>query len=615
MREIGRLVAIACAFCACKGQSGSSAKQGSGESAGETEKMEGEIPVTLGDCAPAGTPFVSGPEPQAGELVAPPGKLYATMADGGDVIAAYEANDNDIYAGIKSASPSGDVGTIGQGVVYGVKRPSTNTNHCGPGMEGKEVRTPSGGVGICGRYVPIPYVDLLQPTVKGDLDTLIVRRYIKRNIQKISYCYEKKLLADAKLSGTVVAKFEIAEDGTVSKSEASGVHAETSECVANVIKGIEFPKPKSGSVSVTYPFHMRLADEVDDEPLPKPETAKQKARREAIEAAQKADLGVFDRPKPSGAFASLTGQVPTSKPYTPGAASPLVELRISLVDCFRRQDKHYAAAVFDLAPGSILVHGIDHPAFARCLVELGPQVKVTTPVRCSATFGSADASTLPALDITADAITMNGKKVIEPAAVAGTSSQWWRIDAVAKVAHDHVETTLASKDPLTLHGPLAVRPLPATPMKIVTKLVHTLISAGEDPVLAAQRNGTWQLVRNYPLPVVPVPTGTGGSWDSEASVFADPEPKPKLSVLVDANDVWVGASIVNKGKRMPFAELKQYLTDAKASKDFADREDIQIAGTDEVPYSRVVEAIDIANGAGFRRWSLTSPIGLAAQPR
>jgi hypothetical protein len=615
MREIRSWVLIACALAACKGQSGSSAK-GSGEA--ETEKMEGEIPVVLGDCAPAGTSFISGPEPQAfkpEDLKVPAAKLYATMASGGDVIEGFgprngygsligepgEMSGGWSRSGFGPGGTGQGYGTIGTGK-YGTIGHGAGTGY---GLPGVGYHGPRSG----------PTVAIGQPTTQGaGLDKAIIRRYIKRNIQKVQYCYEKQLLSDPKLTGVVTTKFVIAETGKVTKSEADGVHKDTSTCVASVIEGIEFPKPKGGAVSVTYPFTFRVIDGGATVSKPAPLTPDQiKARQQAIDQARTAGIIAATS---EGGFATLIERVPTSKPYTPGASSPLAELRILLVDCFRRQDKRYAAAVFDLAPGSITVHGVTHPAFTKCIADIASQVKVKEPVRCSATFGTANANTLPAVDITADVITMFGKKVTEPAAVvAGDPLQWWKVESVWKAADEHVKATLGTKEPLTMHGPIAVRPLPATPMKIVTKLVHTLISAGEDPLLAAQRNGTWQLVRNYPLPVVPVPLGTGGSWDGAGYADAEDADVVTLSVLVGKDSVWVGLSRIGEGKRIPFEKLKDELVAQKANKYFADRDAIEIAGDDDVPYGKVVEAIDIANGAGFRGWSLTSPIGLSAPPK
>jgi len=106
----------------------------------------------------------------------------------------------------------------------------------------------------------VPTVSIGQPNVQGDLDKAIIRRYIKRNIQKIQYCYEKQLLANATLNGTVQTQFTIGDDGKVTESTGAGVHPDVSSCVADVIKQIEFPKPKSsGGVKVNYPFTFRPA--------------------------------------------------------------------------------------------------------------------------------------------------------------------------------------------------------------------------------------------------------------------------------------------------------------------------------------------------------------------
>jgi outer membrane biosynthesis protein TonB len=102
-------------------------------------------------------------------------------------------------------------------------------------------------------------VSIGQPNAQGDLDKAIIRRYIKRNQQKIQYCYEKELLAKPIISGTVMTNFLITPNGNVSSSTGSGVDPEVANCVANVIKNIEFPKPKGGgNVQVNYPFIFRL---------------------------------------------------------------------------------------------------------------------------------------------------------------------------------------------------------------------------------------------------------------------------------------------------------------------------------------------------------------------
>jgi hypothetical protein len=111
------------------------------------------------------------------------------------------------------------------------------------------------GYGVGGGRGSVPTVRIGQPNANGDLDKAIIRRYIKRNIQKIQYCYEKELVAKPNLKGTVSSQFTISPNGTVDSASATGVDGNVSSCIAGVIKGIEFPKPKSGgSVNVNYPF-------------------------------------------------------------------------------------------------------------------------------------------------------------------------------------------------------------------------------------------------------------------------------------------------------------------------------------------------------------------------
>jgi hypothetical protein len=116
----------------------------------------------------------------------------------------------------------------------------------------------SAGFGRRGVQAPVLGVTIGQPSVQGDLDRAIIRRYIKRNLQNIQSCYEKQLLKAPRLAGTVEAEFTIGADGKVTASTATGVDAAVASCVADVIQQIEFPKPKNNSVaSVKYPLVFR----------------------------------------------------------------------------------------------------------------------------------------------------------------------------------------------------------------------------------------------------------------------------------------------------------------------------------------------------------------------
>lgn len=196
------------------------------------------------------------------------GGAFASLTGTGDVSSGFD--DTNIYGGLlgneagemnggfgfgrSGFGPGGGGtgwGTIGTGR-YGTIGHGSGTGS-GYGVGG-------GRGGMRGRTAAVPTVSIGQPNAQGDLDKAIIRRYIKRNIQKITYCYEKQLLAKPGLSGTVQTQFFITPNGNVATSSGSGVDPEVANCVADVIKGIEFPKPKGGGgVQVNYPFTFRPA--------------------------------------------------------------------------------------------------------------------------------------------------------------------------------------------------------------------------------------------------------------------------------------------------------------------------------------------------------------------
>jgi hypothetical protein len=126
----------------------------------------------------------------------------------------------------------------------------------------------SGRGGMRGRSASVPSATLGQPTVTGDgLDRAIVRRYLKRNIMKFTYCYEKQLLATPDIKGNVALVFAITGNGVVASASASGVHTEVANCIANVTKQIEFPRPQSGA---TFRIDVSLKLDMSEPPPPMP---------------------------------------------------------------------------------------------------------------------------------------------------------------------------------------------------------------------------------------------------------------------------------------------------------------------------------------------------------
>lgn len=100
---------------------------------------------------------------------------------------------------------------------------------------------------------------------------------------------------------------------------------------------------------------------------------------------------------------------------------------------------------------------------------------------------------------------------------------------------------------------------------------------------------------------------------------------PKLSVLIDPDEIWVGVSRVNDFQKIAklatgydWAQLEVALKQQKASAFFAHKTAIEIAAESTpahpVTYQSLIAAMDIAVKAGFRDVGLTDPQGLSARP-
>lgn len=152
------------------------------------------------------------------------------------------------------------VNGIGQGGVVASGRYQTIGSGRGTGegwggeLAGREGGRGRGGIMVIPCAGPSPCY-----TALGGLDKAVVRRYIQRQLSKFQYCYEKELLVNDQLAGTVDTRFLITPEGDVMAVEASGVSPEVSTCVAGVIKNIQFPRSRDGSTEVRYPFTFRTA--------------------------------------------------------------------------------------------------------------------------------------------------------------------------------------------------------------------------------------------------------------------------------------------------------------------------------------------------------------------
>ena len=116
-----------------------------------------------------------------------------------------------------------------------------------------------------------------------------------------------------------------------------------------------------------------------------------------------------------------------------------------------------------------------------------------------------------------------------------------------------------------------------------------------------------------------------GKTRDTAQVQEDDE-RVTLSILVQADKIWVGVSRVNEFQEIPkvgqdhnWEQLKKVLDDhRKPGGFFQDREDLEIAGESTlqspVKYQDIIRSMDTALQAGFKDVGLSDPAGLAARP-
>jgi biopolymer transport protein ExbD len=116
-----------------------------------------------------------------------------------------------------------------------------------------------------------------------------------------------------------------------------------------------------------------------------------------------------------------------------------------------------------------------------------------------------------------------------------------------------------------------------------------------------------------------------GRSRDQTQVTPTEDPPVVLSVLVQADRIWVGLSRVNefqeipkKGEDQDWDKFETTLKEHKSSTFFADRSDIEIAGESTtsapVKYQDIIHAMDLAVKVGFLDVGLSDPQGLAARP-
>lgn len=198
------------------------------------------------------------------------GDVFASLTGTADFSSGLD--DLSVYGGMIGAEIGEMQGYFGYGVSgFGPGAGGTGWGTIGAGRYGTIGRGAGTGTGyavgsgagtrlVRSSKTPDPAIGI--PEATTGIDKEIIRRYIRRKLSRIKHCYERQLLVEPSLKGTVVSSFQISPTGVVLGSTAEGVDEHVASCVSAVIETIRFPKPNVGSlVQVRYPFNFRPTGE------------------------------------------------------------------------------------------------------------------------------------------------------------------------------------------------------------------------------------------------------------------------------------------------------------------------------------------------------------------
>jgi Ca-activated chloride channel family protein len=96
-----------------------------------------------------------------------------------------------------------------------------------------------------------------QTSVTGQLPPEVVQRIVRQSFGRFRLCYENGLRNDPSLQGKISARFIIGRDGEVAGVTNAGSDlpdANVVSCVLQSFRGLSFPQPESGLVTVVYPI-------------------------------------------------------------------------------------------------------------------------------------------------------------------------------------------------------------------------------------------------------------------------------------------------------------------------------------------------------------------------
>jgi biopolymer transport protein ExbD len=219
--------------------------------------------------------------------------------------------------------------------------------------------------GMSGRYLPTPLTMLGQVEITGaDVQKWkpITRRYVKRNIAKITYCYEKELLGRGDLAGTFVASMTIDKAGKVRATVTETFDAKVGTCIKGVLDSIELPKP-DGPYTATLPITFAPSAEVRDQQRDAEADATAVGARHPLTGREDEIARCLRaRPAPPGAGVidwqfGLDGK-PTTVALVGAENECIKRLATTVTNTSRAKNLRCAFVTGDAPPGGLLTFGI-----------------------------------------------------------------------------------------------------------------------------------------------------------------------------------------------------------------------------------------------------------------
>jgi len=91
----------------------------------------------------------------------------------------------------------------------------------------------------------------------GKIDTKAVKRVFNMHVNAMKKCYERELKRNPGLEGKVKLQVVIKSDGKVGGASVKGVslrNQKINSCMEREARGMKFPKPTGGAVTVANPY-------------------------------------------------------------------------------------------------------------------------------------------------------------------------------------------------------------------------------------------------------------------------------------------------------------------------------------------------------------------------